>query len=331
MDKYFSQFFSIFILILLFGGCGTAKVKVHKSPLFSAYPLSVAILPFTTEKDGKFVELGTEKILRKVFYNYFSYLSYADLPLEKIDKVLNKNKLENVSYAKKLPLKTLRKILGVDAVVQGKLINSNNFTGGIYAETWLNAQMQMIDLRTGETLWDLKHEELDQSSLVTPTLVDMVQQQMANFNSEKAYYKLAEQFASKVVRKIPDPNQIAQSQINSPKISGIYTNIESNKKLQTGDVIEVTLTGSPNLSASFDIGSWKFSIPLQENQPSTYTGSYSIQSRDHFQNALIIGRLKDKLGLTGKKALLGVTLSTATAPIKKANLNLLSDEKRLKN
>jgi hypothetical protein len=331
MGQYSFRFFLIFILILLFGGCGAAKVKVHQSPLFSSYPLSVAILPFTTEKDGEFLEKGIEKVLRDVFYNYFSYLSFSDLPLEKIDKILAENKLENVSYSKKLPLKKLRDVLGVDAVIQGKLINSNNFTAGIYAETWLKAQMQLIDLQTGETLWDLDHEELDQSSLATPTIVDMVRQQIANSDTEKAYYKLAEQFASKVVRKIPDPNKIAQNQIKSPKISGIFANIESNRKLNIGDIIEVTLTGSPKLTASFDIGSWKFSIPLKETQPGLYTGAYSVQPRDHFQNALIIGRLKDRLGITGKKALHGVTLSTSKTPIQKANLNLPDNAKKFKN
>jgi hypothetical protein len=331
MGQYSFRFFLIFTLILLFGGCGTAKVKVHKSPLFSSYPLSVAILPFTTEKDGEFLEKGIEKVLRDVFFNYFSYLSFSDLPLEKIDKILAENKLENVSYSKKLPLKKLRDVLGVDAVIQGKLINSNNFTAGIYAETWLKAQMKLVDLKTGETLWDLDHEELDQSSLATPTIVDLVRQQIANSDSEKAYYKLAEQFASKVVRKIPNPNKIAQNQINSPKISGIFANMQPNRTLKVGDIIEVTLTGSPKLTASFDIGSWKFSIPLNETQPGLYTGTYSVQPRDHFQNALIIGRLKDRLGITGKKALHGVSLSTAKTPIQKANLKLPDNAKNFKN
>lgn len=331
MSPYHFRFFLIFTLTLLFVGCGAAKVKVHKSPLFSSYPLSVAILPFTTQKDGKFVEKDIEKVLRNVFYNYFSYLSFSDLPLEKIDKILNENKLENVSYSKKLSLKKLREALGVDAVIQGKLINSNNFTAGIYAETWLKAQMRMIDLRTGETLWDLNHEELDQSSIITPTIVDMVRQQIANSDAEKAYYKLAEQFASKVVRKIPDPSQIAQNKIKLPTISGIFVDIKSYKKLQTGDTIQVTLTGPPKHIASFDIGSWKFSIPLKETQPGFYSGSYSIQPRDHFQHALVIGRLKDKEGLTGKKALHGVTLSTAKNPVQKANLKLPNNAKKIKN
>ncbi len=329
MSHYLFRFFLIFILVLS-NGCGAAKVIVHKSPLFSSYPLSVAILPFTTEKDGNFIEVGTEKILRNAFYNYFSYLSFSDLPLNKIDKILKKNKLENVSYSKKLPLKKLRNALGVDAIIQGKLLNSNNFTAGIYAETWLKAEMKLIDLRTGETLWDLNHEEIDQSSLVTPTIVDIVRQQMANSDTKKAYHHLAEQFASKVVRKIPDPNQIAQNQIKTPTISGIFANAGSNKKLQTGDIIEVTLTGTPKLEASFDIGSWKFSIPLKETKAGFYTGSYSIQSRDHFQKALIIGRLRDELGLTGKKALHGVMLSTAAIPVQKANLKL-PDNAKLKN
>jgi len=329
--KLFFHFFVIFFLILLCCGCGTARVKVHKSPLFASYPLSVAVLPFTIKKNGQFIKSGTEKILRKVFYNYFTYLSYIDLSLEEIDKILKKNNVSKIAYSKKLPLKKLRNLLGVEAVIQGELVNSTNFTAGIYAETWLKAKMQMIDLKTGEKLWDLKHEELDHSSLVSPSFIDMVRQQMDNFNTEKAYYKLAERFAAKVVRKIPDPKQIAQAKIKAPKISKIFTNIQSNQILLAGDIIEVKLTGEPNLSASFDIGSWKFAVPLKETQPRVYTGSYLIKPEDQFHNALIIGRLIDKIGVTGKKALYGLMFSTANLPTKKANFNLPKDEKRSKN
>ncbi len=331
MSKHSLRLISTTILALLFGACGAAKVKVHKSPLYNSYPISVAILPFATEKNGDFIDIGTEKILRDVFYNYFSYLSFSDLPLNQIDKILRENKLEDVSYSKKLPLRKLRKTLGVDAIIQGKLLNSNNFTAGIYAETWIKAEMQLVDLRTGEVLWDLNHEEVDQSSIVTPTIVDIVRQQIANSDTEKAYYKLAEQFSYKVVRNIPDPEEIAKSRIKLPKISGIFANIESNKKLEPGDIIEVTLTGSPKLSASFDIGNSQYSIPLEETQLGSYTGTYSVQPEDHFQNALIIGRLKNKIGLTGKKALHGIALSTAKIPVQKAYLNLSDNEKKLKN
>ena len=331
MNTYFTRFVGILFFISILNGCGAAKVKVHKSPLFSTYPLSVAILPFSIEKDAEFVEPGTEKTLREVFYNYFCYLSFSDQPLEETDRILKINGLKKINFLDPIPLKKLQSLLGVDAVIKGQLLNSNNFTAGIYAETWIKAKMQMIDLKTGDTLWGFTHEEIDQSSIVTPTVVDIVRQQMANSDSEKAYYKLAERFASKVVRKIPDPSKIAQRRVNQPTISGIYANIETSRKLQTGDIIEVTLTGSPGLLGSFDIGSWKSSLPLKESQPGIYTGSYSILPKDNFHNVLLIGRLKNKKGLVSKKALPGAMLSTIKLPIQKGKLKLPNNVNKFEN
>ncbi len=87
------RFLGILCFAGLISGCGTAKVQVNKSPLFKSYPLSVAILPFIVKKDGEFVESGPAITLRKVFYNYFSYLSFSDLSLKETDNIFQKNEL----------------------------------------------------------------------------------------------------------------------------------------------------------------------------------------------------------------------------------------------
>jgi hypothetical protein len=55
------------------------------------------------------------------------------------------------------------------------------------------------------------------------------------------------------------------------------------------------------LTGYFDIGSWKSNIPLKEIVPGLYTGSYTIKASDDVSSSLIIGTLKNKNGLTGKK------------------------------
>ena len=61
------------------------------------------------------------------------------------------------------------------------------------------------------------------------------------------------------------------------------------------------MEGDPGLAGSFGIGSWKSNIPLKEIVPGLYTGSYTIKSSDDVSSSLIVGTLKNKNGLTGKK------------------------------
>ena len=76
----------IFFLTVLMG-CGTAQVKVFKIPENGSYPLKAAILPFTVD-----AQIAPEKrpnaILREVFFNYFSYLGYTDMPQGEVDRRL---------------------------------------------------------------------------------------------------------------------------------------------------------------------------------------------------------------------------------------------------
>jgi hypothetical protein len=86
-----------------------------------------------------------------------------------------------------------------------------------------------------------------------------------------------------------------------PEITDIETNLKPNLKLKPRDRIYVSLKGDPGLTGYFDIGSWKSNIPLKEIVPGLYTGSYTIKTSDKVTSSLIIGSLKNKNGLTGKK------------------------------
>ncbi|KMP10722.1 hypothetical protein UZ36_06775 [Candidatus Nitromaritima sp. SCGC AAA799-C22] len=281
-------------------GCGTANVQVYqyveKNP---DYPRSVAVLPFSFDpeiSEGK----RPHRILREVFFNFFSYLGYTDLPLDQVNHRLTPSLKAGTNLAD-IPHDRLGKILGTDAAIRGHVINATNFTAGVYAETSIKARIEMIDLRSGEVLWETEHTELNYSSIVTPAVVDIIKEQMENFEVKEAYYKAAESFAIKVLRKIPDPASLRENDVHLPRIVSIETNIRGNNKLKTDDLIYVTLQGEPNQKAHFDIGSFKSHLPMKEISPGLYTGSYRIKPEDRIDNALIIGCLTNRQGLTAKK------------------------------
>ena len=195
----------------------------------------------------------------------------------------------------------LRAILGVDAVIKGQVLDTSNFTGGIHAETSIKAKIVMLDLRTGETLWETEHTESTYSGILSPTVVEIIQDQMANVKVNQVLYKIAEMFSLGIMKEIPDPAGAWQEKIRLPQITSIETNLKPSQKLQPNDQIYVNLKGDPGLKGSFGIGSWKSNIPLKEIVPGMYSGRYIVQEKDEITSALIIGTLKNSQGLAGKR------------------------------
>jgi hypothetical protein len=296
------KIFIFFVLISgLLGGCGTVDLKVRKTldhP--NIHPKTVAILPFTLE--GPTPEgVPAHKLFRECFFNYFSYLGYVDIPLETIDSKLQAAGILKSKKVLELNSERLRDILGVDAVVKGQVLDTSNFTGGIHAETSIHAKIAMLDLRTGETLWETEHTERTYSGILSPTIIEIIQDQMENVKVHQALYKAAELFSIGMMKEIPDPTGVWQEKIRLPEIISIETNLKPNQKLHPNDQIYVNLKGDPGLKGSFGIGSWKSNIPLKEIVPGMYSGNYIVQEKDEISSALIIGTLKNSQGLAGKR------------------------------
>lgn len=295
------KLFFIALLSFVFEGCGTVDMEVRKNldhP--NIQPSTVAVLPFTL--NGPTPEgVPVHRLFRECFFNYFSYLGYVDVPLETIDNKLQGAGLKKYEEVLELSPERLREILGVDAVIKGQVLDTSNFTAGIHAETSIKAKIEMIDLRTGETLWSTEHKESHYSGILSPTVVEIIQDQMDNVKVRQALYKTAEMFSIGMLKEIPDPAEGWRNEIQLPEITSIETNLKPNQKLKPNDRIYVNLKGDPGLKGSFGIGSWKSNIPLREISPGMYSGSYVVQETDEIKSALIVGTLKNAKGLAGKR------------------------------
>ena len=298
--KKFTCAAALALVALISTSCGKVRVDVHHETGKNwNYPKTVAVLPFTYDsaiEEGNY----TRSILRKTFLNYFSYLGYNDLPLDTVDLKLEPVIKTGVTI-NDISNGQLMKILGVDAVIRGHIINSTNFTAGIYAETSIEAKLEMIDLRTNKVLWDTEHMELASSGIGTLSLVDMIEDQTINSEASVAYHQVAESFALKILAKIPDPASLRYNEIRLPRITSVEANIKGSNELQPNDLIYVSMEGESALAGHFDIGSFKTGIPMKEVSSGLYTGSYRIKKGDLIDGALIITSLTNKKGLTAKK------------------------------
>jgi len=299
-NKKFTCAVALALVALIVAGCGKARVDIyHEAGDSWDYPKSVAVLPFSFDSAVE-ENKSTHSILRKAFFNYFSYLGYNDIPLNTVDLKLGAITKTGVTLDD-ISTDQLMKVLKVDAVVRGHVINSTNFTAGIYAQTSIEAKLEMIDLRTDTMLWNTKHNEIDSSGIITPSLVDFIKDQADNARVRESYNHIAETFALKILSKIPDPASLRQNEVRLPQIASVETNIKGNYKLRPNDLIYVSMKGEPGLVGHFDIGNFKTAMPMKEVSPGLYTGSYRVKSGDKIDNALIIASLSNEEGLIAKK------------------------------
>ena len=298
--KKFTCSVVLVLAVLTLMNCGKARVDIHHDTGKNwNYPKTVAVLPFFYDSSLD-QNKDTSSMFREAFFNYFSYLGYNDLALGSIDRKL-KPIIRTGVPINDISNTQLLKVLGVDAVVRGSILNATNFTAGIYAETSIEANLEMIDLRTNKVLWNTKHTESDTSGILTPSLVDLIDDQANNSKVNEAYSRVAESFVLKILAKIPDPASLRHKEVRLPQIEYVEANIKRNNKLQPNDLIYVSMQGESDLIGHFDIGSFKTGIPMKEVSPGLYTGSYRIKKGDRIDSALIIASLSTKNGLTAKK------------------------------
>ena len=97
-------------------GCSnTVNIKVNKTLSDEEQPLTVAVLPFTKSSDIS-KEEGPDWLLREVFFNYFSYQGYRDIPLEEVDRRLDQAGFGNTTDLKAASPSELRSALGAKYV-----------------------------------------------------------------------------------------------------------------------------------------------------------------------------------------------------------------------
>jgi len=93
--------------------------------------------------------------------------------------------------------------------------------------------------------------------------------------------EVREVLASRSVTSAPAAGSVKITSVNS----------DANHPLRPGDAIHVTLQGTPNGSATFDIGSDVTDQVMVQRSPGVYVGSYTIPRGSNFDDVALIGRL----------------------------------------
>jgi hypothetical protein len=81
--------------------------------------------------------------------------------------------------------------------------------------------------------------------------------------------------------------------------------------LRAGQTLTVTMRATPGGLAAYDIGPYVTNLPLSEQQPGVYVGTYTIRRGQNFANAPILGHLNAR-GADAPQAVSQTTVSVST-------------------
>jgi len=300
---------SVVFLFILTGCVVTTKKDVVPPPIRSLYkgeykvgeylkdhqPRMVAILPFKneTKKEEAF------EIVRRTFYNHFSSLRYGDLELFKVDQRLKKTGFTDPDAINKLSPQKLGKILGVDAIIYGRITHYDRAYAGIYSKVSVGAAVKMVDAKTNEFLWSGQHVQSKHQGGVPTTPIGLIITAISTAANIRQIELLrtSDDLFRDMVKTIPGPTVAEASR--PPAIKMLVHDAAGSPK-KSGDIIKVVLEGDPHCEASFDIGDFKQAIEMKEVQSGFYEAKYQVRPGDNAHEAIITGYLTDERGNTAR-------------------------------
>lgn len=331
----------VLTLIILITGCVYTERTKIAPPIVTQFkgelrvapslsdrpPQTVAVLPFLNRTDKK----EAFDIVRKSFHGHFSKLNYTTMPLFKVDESLRQAGLDTPEKVAQTSEQKLLEILRVDALIRGGITHYDRLYLGIYSQVAVGAEVRMMDGKTGKELWWAKDVSRKHETGITTSPVGLILIAVTTALNmrEIELLRSSDDLFREMVKTIPQPT-LAQA-LKPPTITilahdGMRRSDKYAHKL--GDVIKVAMEGDPRLRAFFRIGVFKKDLPLQEEEPGTYTGSYKVMPGDNVEEALITGMLiKDTGNATEWVDVLGPVTIDTTPPDMPKGLSVIGRDR----
>jgi parallel beta-helix repeat protein len=255
-------------------------------------PQTVAVLPFLNRTGHK----EAFDIVRKSFHGHFSTLNFTAVPLYKIDHALNQAGLDTTEKVAATPVSKLREIVKADALVQGEITHYDRIYVGVYSQVAVGAEVRMVETKTDKELWWAKDVSRKHAGGISTTPVGLILTAVSTALNmrEIELLRSSDDLFREMVRSIPQPT-LAQA-LRPPAIAILaHDGMRRTDRyaLKAGDVLKVALEGDPRKKASFRIGNFKTDIPMKEEDPGMYSGTYKVLPGDFVEEALITGVLAD--------------------------------------
>ena len=276
-----------------------SSVKYRVTSLLKEKPPKlVAILPFEN-KSGKTADQEEEApayVIRTAFQNLFVTKQYPTQRTSVTDRLLQEKGYVKAEEIVKLPLAKLGEITKADTVIYAEITHFHRYYAGLYAQIAVGAKVKMVDVQSGEVLWETGDvNRVHSGGFATDPLgiaVTLATNALALRHIEVV--RASEEMFRDLLETLP---RMATGEAVKPPVIVLMVNDSSTQTKKAGDQIKVAMQGDPNMLATFDIGQYKTALVMQEEKPGIYAGTYTVKPGDNVDNAIVIGHLSDRQGL----------------------------------
>lgn len=140
------------VSLLLLPGCATPPAPYDYSAFNKARPVTLLVMPPVNDSpDVK----ATPAVWAQATLP-LSEAGYYVLPVTLVDETFRQNGVDTATDAQEIPFSKLRDFFGADAAVYIKVTKYGTSYAVLASETRVEAEARIVDLRSGELLWQGK-------------------------------------------------------------------------------------------------------------------------------------------------------------------------------
>jgi hypothetical protein len=249
----------------IFNGEYINTISIKERP-----PASIAVLPFGGDSSDWELELADEdppSIVRTGFYNQMASLPYRDQELHVTDARLERAGFytaEEVRQALENDPQALGQALGVDAAVTGTVTHFDRLYAGLGSQVAVGCDVRMIDLRTGNLLWQAKHVSRGFAGGVSINPLGLAMNAIASLWNlrQVQLYRETDNLFREMVSTIYVPTALKENQPLPPSI-GLFAAVDGHKTFKAGDTVRFRLVGDPGNKALVSVQGLEQSVALE--------------------------------------------------------------------
>lgn len=186
--KQLKRLFALSTVTLLFAGCAVAPKNTRDLSSYTTHmPKSILVMPPVNESPDT-----------RATYSYWSTVTvpvaeagYYVFPISVVDTMFKENGIYNGSDAQTVSTQKLQEIFGADAALYVKVKEYGSKYQVIQTVATVAVEAKLVDLKTGQLLWEGSEKQILANSNNNAGLVGMLVgalvDQISNHLSDKAY------------------------------------------------------------------------------------------------------------------------------------------------
>ncbi|WP_455596041.1 DUF799 domain-containing protein [Acinetobacter pecorum] len=186
--KQLKRLFALSTVTLLFAGCAVAPKNTRDLSSYTTHmPKSILVMPPVNESPDT-----------RATYSYWSTVTvpvaeagYYVFPISVVDTMFKENGVYNGSDAQTVSAQKLQEIFGADAALYVKVKEYGSKYQVIQTVATVAVEAKLVDLKTGQLLWEGSEKQILANSNNNAGLVGMLVgalvDQISNHLSDKAY------------------------------------------------------------------------------------------------------------------------------------------------